>query len=253
MNPSDQTSYSRRHARRYRQGRDLPGETMACWADAVGRRISEEPQLIVDLGAGTGRFSHLLAERLSGHVLAVEPSSDMTREVDLTTIGVSWVRARAEWLPVADGSCDVVWASQVVHHFGNQVSAAQEIARVLRFGGRLLLRGTFGDSVEAVSWLPWFPEARRLGRDHIDLQAFAAVLADVGLHLVAHDRVTQVVASDLAGLHQRTSARADSFLDGLSDEEFNRGLNRLLASAQAHPEPFPITERVDLITYERRS
>jgi SAM-dependent methyltransferase len=252
MNVSDQSAYGRLHARRYRQGRDLPSEAMDRWADAIVQRIPDEPQLIVDLGAGTGRFSRLLAEHLSGQVLAIEPSSDMIREVDLMAVGVSWVRARAERLPIADRSCDVVWASQVVHHFGDRVRGAYEIARVLRFGGRLLLRGTFGDSVEAVSWLPWFPEALRLGQNHVDVQAFAAILADAGLSFVAHDRVTQVVASDLAALHQRTSARADSFLEALSDEEFHRGLGRLLASAQAHPEVSPISERVDLITYERR-
>src|SRR4051794_40440998 len=116
MNLSDQSAYGWRHARRYRQGRDLPSEAMASGAEAIARRGPDEAQLIVDLGAGTGRFSLLVAERLGSHVLAIEPSPDMIREVDPMAVRVSWVRAGAECLPIADRSCDVVWASQGCGH-----------------------------------------------------------------------------------------------------------------------------------------
>jgi SAM-dependent methyltransferase len=241
--------YGHRYAEGYRRGRTLPDEAMADWGAVIARWSPAGTRLVMDLGAGTGRFSGCLAARLTGAVVAVEPSATMTKEA-VPVAGVHWVRARSERIPLAGDSCDVVWASQVLHLVHDLAAVAGEVARVLRVGGRLLVRGVFGESFETVSWLPWFPEARAIGRDYFDLGALTARLAANGLSRVAHDQVNQVVAPDLAGLYERTSARADSILGRLSDDEFGRGLARLRADALDRPEPHPVAERIDLVVYE---
>jgi predicted RNA methylase len=86
-------AYGRRFAKGYRRGRTLTEAAMVGWAEAIERRVPRPTKLVVDLGAGTGRFSRLLAERLACDVIAVEPSVDMVAETD-PAVGVHWTRGR---------------------------------------------------------------------------------------------------------------------------------------------------------------
>jgi SAM-dependent methyltransferase len=95
-----------------------------------------EGLLAVDVGAGTGISSRLLAER-GVRVTAVEPNRAM-REAAAPHPGVIWVDGTAEALPVADGAADLVLAAQAFHWFRAEESL-REMARVTRPGGRLAL------------------------------------------------------------------------------------------------------------------
>ena len=52
---------------------------------------------------------------------------------------VTWIRGRAEALPVPDASATVVWALATVHHWPDVEAALTEIHRVLSAGGQLLV------------------------------------------------------------------------------------------------------------------
>lgn len=105
--------------------------------DALLRGLgTPEALLAVDVGAGTGIASRLLAER-GVRVIAVEPNRAM-REAGVAHPGVSFVDGTAERLPVADGAADLVLAAQAFHWFRPE-PALSEMARALRAGGRLAL------------------------------------------------------------------------------------------------------------------
>ena len=87
----------------------------------------------VDVGAGTGKLTRLLAGS-GAHVVAVEPVAEMRALID----GVEVVDGTAEELPFADGCVDVVTAAQAFHWF-DHARALPEIHRVLRAGGWLAL------------------------------------------------------------------------------------------------------------------
>jgi len=95
-----------------------------------------ETLLAVDVGAGTGIASRLLAER-GVSVIAVEPNREM-REAAVPAPRVTFVDGSAESLPVADGAAALVLAAQAFHWFRAEPSV-REMARVLRPGGRLAL------------------------------------------------------------------------------------------------------------------
>lgn len=90
----------------------------------------------LDVGAGTGISSRLLAER-GVRVTAVEPNREM-REAAAPDARVSFVDGTAEAIPVADGAADLVLAAQAFHWFRAEPSV-REMARALRPGGRLAL------------------------------------------------------------------------------------------------------------------
>jgi SAM-dependent methyltransferase len=96
--------------------------------DVAGRRH------VVDLGAGTGRLSAVLAD-LGHQVLAVEPDEGMRAVAERALPGHT-AAGSAEHIPAADASVDAVVAGQAYHWF-DPPRALPEIARVLRPGGYL--------------------------------------------------------------------------------------------------------------------
>ena len=103
---------------------------------------------ILDVGCGTGGNLAML-ERF-GAVDGVDASAAAVAHCRVR--GVTRVtQARAEALPYADGSYDLVTALDVVEHLDDDVSALQEMHRVLRPGGSVLV------FVPAFTWL-WGPQ-----------------------------------------------------------------------------------------------
>ncbi|KAF2842724.1 S-adenosyl-L-methionine-dependent methyltransferase [Patellaria atrata CBS 101060] len=91
---------------------------------------------IVDLAAGTGKFTELLAKRDENYkILAVEPHEEMRKQLESKQLNnVAVEEGFATSIPVADESVDAVIAAQAFHWFANQ-EALQEIHRVLKPDG----------------------------------------------------------------------------------------------------------------------
>lgn len=93
---------------------------------------------IVDLGAGTGKFSQLLADRHEEfEIVAVEPHEEMRRECEAKKLrGVRVVDGVAREIPVETQSVDAVIVAQAWHWFATD-EALEEIYRVLVSNGNL--------------------------------------------------------------------------------------------------------------------
>ena len=94
---------------------------------------------VLEIAAGTGLVTRFLAER-GARVTALEPDDAMRAVLEDRTPGVVAFRGVAEDLPFADASFDVVVASSAWHWF-SQPTATDEIARVLRDRGRVVVLG----------------------------------------------------------------------------------------------------------------
>jgi len=88
---------------------------------------------VLDLGAGTGKLTRVLARRFAC-VIAVEPSDEMRSRID----GGETLAGTAEEIPLADASVDGVFCGECFHWFDWAV-ALREIERVLRPHGVLVL------------------------------------------------------------------------------------------------------------------
>jgi ubiquinone/menaquinone biosynthesis C-methylase UbiE len=87
---------------------------------------------VVDLAAGTGKLTRLLAERFD-RVVAIEPDDRMR-----ALLGGEALAGTAERIPLPDTSADAVFVGDAFHWFDAPVALA-EIARVLRPRGGLVL------------------------------------------------------------------------------------------------------------------
>lgn len=123
-------------------------------SEAARWMLGERPLRVVDLGAGTGKFTRVVAA-LGHEVVAVEPDAGMRRRLAEGTPGVVALAGSAEAIPLEDGSADAVVAAQSFHWFDTGEARA-EIARVLRPGGVLApIWNVRDDSV------PWVAELSR--------------------------------------------------------------------------------------------
>ena len=104
---------------------------------------------ILDLGAGTGKLTALLA-MLGADVTAVEPDENMLAGLRRQLPSVRTLPGPAEAIPLPDGSVDAVLCGQSLHWF-DLPRAVPEIARVLVSGG--VLAALWNNDDDRVPWV----------------------------------------------------------------------------------------------------
>jgi ubiquinone/menaquinone biosynthesis C-methylase UbiE len=140
-------------------------EEMVAQAERVLEAAALRPgDTVLDVGAGLGLLTLAAHERIGdGWVIAVDPSVGALEELlrlahEVGANGIQYLVGDAEVLPLPDAAVDVVVLRSVLVHLADTAIAVQELARVLRPGGRLSLReplnrdGTYLSTV--VDWSP---------------------------------------------------------------------------------------------------
>ena len=153
----------------YRRGRpSYPSEAVDWLVQAL--RLAPG-RTVVDIGAGTGKFTALLVPS-GAYLVAVEPLAAMREgfAADLPELNVA--DGSAEAIPLADQSADAIVAAQAFHWF-DRARALPEFARVLRNDGRL---GVIWNDIDtAVEWASDFYAIVSPGRDVTPVPWSAAV------------------------------------------------------------------------------
>lgn len=105
--------------------------------------------IVVELGAGTGKFTKVLRET-GAYVIAIEPVSAMLAQLAADQPELRILRASAQNIPVASESIDAVVCAQSFHWFAIE-SVVDEIRRVLKPGGVLGLIWNVRDA--SIGWV----------------------------------------------------------------------------------------------------
>jgi ubiquinone/menaquinone biosynthesis C-methylase UbiE/biotin operon repressor len=101
------------------------------------------PMVIADLGAGEGTFSQLLA-RHAKKVIAVDNSEKMVEYgAELPrkhgVKNLEYRKGDLEAVPIRDGTVDVAFFSQALHHAQHPERAVAEAWRILKPGGKIVV------------------------------------------------------------------------------------------------------------------
>jgi ubiquinone/menaquinone biosynthesis C-methylase UbiE len=239
----------------YARGRQFSEQQTQAWISAFGAALpGRRPLAGLDVGSGTGRLTPALAQAF-GPVTGIEPSTRM-REVAQAQSqhpGVRYLAGSAEDMPVPTGSADYALMFLSWHHVHDKPRAVRELARVLRPGGRLLLRANFSDHHPEPWWLDHFPGG--LEADTALFQPLHEVIAmftSHGWRVAGFGVVTQPSDGTRADMLERLRLRTLSFFAQLSPEEVEAGLRSIEEAVSADPgAPSPALPE-PLLTLERR-
>jgi SAM-dependent methyltransferase len=119
----------------YERGRpDYPTDAVNTIVQTLGIGAQST---VVDLAAGTGKFTRLLIPT-GAHIIAVEPVKGMRITLSKFVPSIEISDGTAESIPLPDASVDAITVAQAFHWFRLE-EATVEIHRVLRPGGGLAL------------------------------------------------------------------------------------------------------------------
>lgn len=115
--------------------------------------------LLLDVGCGPGNISLKTAQRLTGLVIiGLDYSANMVRAAQRTAevFGlqnrVFFTQGSADHIPFADGIFDIVFSNSVLHHLRNPSGALEEMHRVTKPEGTVVLRDLRRPSRLAFPW-----------------------------------------------------------------------------------------------------
>lgn len=122
---------------------DYYGVAVIDKAVAAARLDRQPADLLVDIGCGTGFLTAGLAP-LARRVIGVDDSPGMlaVAQENMRALGLANVELRpgsVDTLPLDAGQADAAFANMVLHHAPDPQRMVQEMARVTRPGGRVVI------------------------------------------------------------------------------------------------------------------
>jgi SAM-dependent methyltransferase len=227
-------SYDDVTATAYKQVREVPRAGLDSWRDAIGRHLQPSPGMtVLDIGAGTGQFSVAFSEWFDIDMIAVEPSAAMRAQIRQSP-RIRVVDGNAAAIPIPDFSADGAWISLVLHHVPDLAAAATEIRRVLRAGAPLLIRQGYPGRATKERTFPWefFPEAERMVSTYPSVDQISAAFEAARFRREALEPVPEKLMNVADFLDQvDTFRRADTVMRSLTEDEYERGKERLRRAA----------------------
>lgn len=253
--------YDAEQYRDYTRGRALSEQQMQVWLDAFAALLPEQRPLAgLDVGSGTGRFTPALADAF-GPVTGVEPSARMreiaeTEQAQSPHPGVQYLAGSAEEIPAPTASADYALMFLSWAHVQDKPQAVHELARVLRPGGRLLLRTQFSDHLPDLWWLRPFPRGEEVHALHFQpLHEVIAMFTSAGSadwRVVSYGAVLVPSPGTYGEMLERLRLRTFSIFAGFTPDELEIGFRGLAESVAAHPDAPAPPEPASLLTLERR-
>jgi ubiquinone/menaquinone biosynthesis C-methylase UbiE len=236
------------------EARGLTPERLRQWRDVLATHLdSRAISVVVDLGCGTGRFTGLLATHFGARVIGFDPSQRMIDRARQKPIAgnVAFRQAAAEALPLEDRSVDLVFLSQVYHHFADPAAVARECWRVLGRGGQVGIRNTSRE--DDFVYRHFFPLQPLIDSELPARQDIEAVFAAAGFASTVRQTIPQLVAADWPSFVRASALRGDSFLARLPDEEFEAGMAALRAHADKIDRDPGVTEEIDWFVFTKEA
>ena len=107
---------------------------------AFVRKYAKKTDAILDLGCGTGILEAELDPKKFSNITGVDLSEKMINLASEKVKGAAFLAADGEHLPFKDNSFDIIICSSTLHHFPDLSPILQELKRVLKEHGLIIIR-----------------------------------------------------------------------------------------------------------------
>lgn len=188
-------------------------------------------QRVLDLGCGTGGFARAMVQHTRAQVVGVDIASHLLRYAVARSrsLPIRWVLGHAAALPVADQTVDRVLVSLGLHQIAHREQALQEVHRVLRPGGRMLVR-TVAPEVALQSWVPFcfFPQVAHTEAARLPaIDALLTMCRQAGFHALHTHTVYRNARVDLHKVTEELRQRKRPSYQLLTEAELDEGLRTI--------------------------
>lgn len=234
-----------------------------------------EVRRILDVGCGAGVGSCLLAERFpAARVVAVDGSATMLARAQARAERLG-LAARVEThlgdlqanVPGSDG-VDLVWASMVVHHLGDEAALLGRLRDLVAPGGFVAIVEAAGpvrclpDEVDLGrpgiwarldrAWAGWFADMRSDLPGATESAPYPTMLGEVGFEVLVDTEVMLSMAAPLeAGLCQFVVQQVSRTCTQLERHADRDDLGALLSLLEGEGEPGPLLRERGILRARR--
>jgi len=220
-------------ATEYARHREVHPGVLAALLDAGGLTQTSR---VLEVGCGTANYLAALHEAVDCQCWGIDPSEEMLEKGRARRVKENLSNGRAEQLGFDDGSFDLVFSVDVVHHVSDRAAYYREAFRTLAAGGRVC---TATDSEEIIRQRQplsvYFPETVQ-----IDMARYAPIddlrgmMSDAGF--IAIHQVTVESASSTTDIRMYRE-KAFSCLHLIPSAAFERGIRRMEEDLRRGPIP----------------
>ncbi len=135
--------------------REITVEGVECLSNIVKELSIKQGDWVLDIGSGTGILLPLLIEAVGdkGRVIALDFSQNMLKQAKAKGFQpiVDFVQADVTAIPLSNNLADLAICNNTFPHFNNRAKALEEMARILKDNGRLVICHTM--SRDAINYL----------------------------------------------------------------------------------------------------
>ena len=228
-------------------GRSADSESSA-W---LRHHVNPEGKTVLDIGCGGGIYTRAFHELGASRVIGIDGSKQYVDEALVSMLGigtVSFMRASATDVGLADGCSDIIFERALVHHLSadEQLDNAKECFRLLRNDGKLVVQDRTIEDVLSQAPETWirntlieifpqllgFEEKRRPKVEEYEETLSRSGFTKIQRHTFVETRRSY---SSVQALREEVMKRkGKSILFELSDAELSQYCDALEAKSASH-------------------
>lgn len=184
---------------------------------------------VVEIGCGTGNYIIAIAQELPSYTYrGFDLSEGMLKEARTRSQTVEFTRGNADVrFPYPDQSCELAFCVDVIHHVTDLNAFFQEVFRMLKSGGRLLIVTDSEDNIRRRSLTKYFPETLEVELTrYAKAEELRANAAQAGLAYLGVESAEGVIDLD-EGFIAKLEQRCSSSMRLISEEAHRKGVERV--------------------------
>ena len=196
--------------------------------------LSGRKSIILDIGCGTANNTLLVSRTTHARVVGIDLSSGMLHEARKKAPEIHLARASANHLPFGNMTFDLVFMTEVLHHFADVPPVINETFRVLQASGEFCIVTQSHEQIDHRMTTRFFPATADIDKGRYpDIEVAKKHLLEAGFTDIRTKPFTFKRVALGTEYLETVEKKGYSMLHKISKVEYQEGLNELRAAYAA--------------------